>query len=136
MTDQPSDRRPAPLSLRLTPEDRLRLERDAAGMSLGAYIKSRLFDGAVGPTRSRGKFPVRDHQALASALGKLGQSRIANSLNQLARAANVGALDLTPELEAELHEACAAVAKMRALLMQAVGLLDTNSAGPEAEEGP
>lgn len=62
-------------------------------------------------------------------LPRLGQSRIANNLNQLARAANVGALDLTPELEAELHEACAAVLEVRALLVAAVGLSDGTSSG-------
>ena len=89
-------------------------------------MKSRLFDGAA-PVRTRALHPVKDHAALAEALAKLGQSRIANNLNQLARSANIGALDLTPELEAELHEACTAVAEMRALLVQAVGLSDGRS---------
>ncbi|WP_121119700.1 plasmid mobilization relaxosome protein MobC [Croceibacterium ferulae] len=126
MSDKRSFRRPAPFSLRLTPEERLRLERDAGHQSVSAYIKSRLFDGAAAPVRTRGLSPV-DRAALAEALAKLGQSRIANNLNQLARAANVGALDLTPELEAELQEACAAVLDMRALLVQAVGLSEGRS---------
>lgn len=91
-------------------------------MSLAAYIKSRLFDGAAAPIRSRGKFPVRDHQAISTVLGKLGQSGIANSLNQLARAAGAGALDLTPEAEAELRQACADVASIRLMLIEALGL--------------
>lgn len=126
MSDQPSSRRPAPLSLRLTPEERLRLERDAAGQSLAAYVKTRLFDGTAGPIRTRGKFPVKDHAALSAVLGKLGQSRIANNLNGLARAAHVGALDLTPDLEAELREACAEIFAIRSLLVEALGL----EAGP------
>ena len=136
MSDQPSVRRPAPFSLRLTPEERLRLARDAGSLSVSAYIKTRLFGDAAAPVRTRGRHPVRDHAALATALGKLGQSRVANNLNQLARAANVGALDLTPELEAELHGACAAVAEMRALLMQAVGLVDSGSALPDFGDSP
>ena len=122
MSKAPTSRRPAPLSLRLTPEERLQLERDAAGLSLAAYIKSRLFDGLAGPVRSRGKFPVRDHQAISTVLGKLGHSRIANNLNQIARAANVGALDVTPEIEAELREAAAEVIAIRQLLVEALGL--------------
>jgi len=125
MSDERSSRRPAPFSLRLTPEERLQLERDAGHQSVSAYIKSRLL--AAVPVRARGLHPVKDRAALAEALATLGQSRIANNLNQLARAANVGALDLTPELEGELHEACAAVAEMRALLVQAVGLSEGRS---------
>ena len=122
MSDERSSRRPAPFSLRLTPEERLQLKQDAGHVAVSAYIKTRLFDGAAAPVRTRDLHPVKDRAALAEALAKLGQSRIANNLNQLARAANVGALDLTPELEAELHEACAAIAEMRSLLVQAVGL--------------
>lgn len=129
MSDLPSIRRPAPFSLRLTPEERLRLERDAGHLPVSAYIKSRLFDGPAAPVRTRGLSPVRDHTALASALARLGQSRIANNLNQLARAANVGALDLTPELEADLQEACAAVLDVRSLLVAAVGLSDGTASG-------
>ena len=127
MSDQRSFRRPAPFSLRLTPEERLQLERDAGHQSVSAYIKSSLFDGSVAPVRTRGLHPVKDRAALAEALARLGQSRVANNLNQLARAASLGALDLTPELEAELHDACAAVAEMRALLVQAMGLSEGRS---------
>ena len=126
MSEQPSSRRPAPLSLRLTPEERLRLERDSVGQSLAAYIKSRLFEGTVTPVRTRGKFPVKDHAALSAVLGKLGQSRIANNLNQIARAAHLGSLDLTPDLEAELREACAHIAAIRSMLVEALCL----EAGP------
>ncbi len=37
-------RRPPPFSLRLTFEERAKIEVDAAGMSLGGYIRSRLLD--------------------------------------------------------------------------------------------
>ncbi len=113
--------------MRLAPEDRARLERDAAGMSLGAYIRWRLFDANNPPPRSRGKFPVRDHQALSGLLGKLGNSRMAANLNQLAKAANSGSLALDPEIEAELRQALADIADMRRMLIEALGL----SAGAE-----
>ena len=58
-----------PFSLRLTFEERAKLERDAAGMALGAYIRSRLLDPETVAPRKRGKFPVKDHQALAQLLG-------------------------------------------------------------------
>lgn len=113
---------PPPFSLRLSFEERARLERDAAGMALGAYIRERLFDGSEPPRRTRGKFPVRDHEALARVLAELGRSRLANNLNQLARAANTGSLPVTPETEEDLARACAAVAELRGELLRALGV--------------
>ena len=83
-------RRPPPFSLRLTFEERAKIEADAAGMSLGGYIRSRLLDPDWIAPRRRGKFPVKDHRALAQLLAMLGQSRLANNVNQLAKAANTG----------------------------------------------
>ena len=120
---EPSNR-PAPFSMRLTPDERARLERDSAGMSLGSYVRWRLFDPENPPPRHRGKFPVKDHQALSALLGKLGQSRLANNLNQLAKAAHSGSLVLTPALEAELRDAIADIAAMRVTLIAALGLSD------------
>ncbi len=119
-----SDRRaPPPFSLRLTFEERARLERDAGDMPLGAYIRSKLFDQPAGDRHPRrAKRPVKDQQALASVLGELGKSRIANNLNQLAKAANSGSLLLTSETEKSLQEACAGVQWLRTTLMQALGL--------------
>ncbi len=114
-------RTPAPFSLRLTFEERARLERDAAGMSLGAYIRGRLFGEDTNPRKTRGKTPVKDHEALGRVLGALGGSRLSQNLNQLARAVNTGSLPVTPETERDLREACAAVALIRTELMRALG---------------
>lgn len=114
---------PPPFSLRLTFEERAALEKAAEGMPLGAYIRSRLFDGNAAPRRTRGKHPVKDHAALGKVLGALGRSRIANNLNQLARAANTGSLPVTPETETALQESCEAVQLMRAELLRALGLM-------------
>ena len=120
---KPAKRTPPPFSLRLTFEERARLELDAGDIPLGAYIRSKLFNepATVRPSR-KAKRPVKDHQALASVLGELGKSRIANNLNQLAKAANSGCLPLTPETEKSLEEACAGIHWMRTTLMQALGL--------------
>ncbi len=112
---------PPPFSLRLTFEERARLERDAAGMSLGAYLRSRLFGADVPPRRTRGKFPVKDKAALAKMLAALGASRLSQNLNRLARAVNIGALPVTLETDAELRDACRAVTDMRQELLRALG---------------
>ncbi len=113
---------PPPFSLRLTFEERARLEQDAGSQSLGSYIRSKLFGEAAGGSRSRTRYPVKDEQALAKVLGELGQSRIANNLNQLAKAVNCGSLEVTPETEGQLLEACEAIKAMRRDLIAALGL--------------
>lgn len=112
---------PTPFSLRLTFEERARLERDAAGMALGAYVRWQLFGEQAAPRKVRNKFPVKDHKLLAEALGQLGQTRIANNLNQMAKLAHTGALPLTPDTEVELLAACAAVQDIRSAILGAIG---------------
>jgi hypothetical protein len=111
-----------PFSLRLSAEERARLEYAAAGMSLGEYIRQRVFDESVPQRRTRGKHPVKDHQLLSQLLGELGRSRVPNNLNQLAKAVNTGELMLTPEDKAVLLEACADIRQTRRALMRALGL--------------
>lgn len=114
-------RYPAPFSLRLTLEERERLVREARGVPLGVYIRSRLFDAAASPRRSVRR-PTADQQGLARTLAALGDSRLSSNLNQIAKAANMGVLPVTPELENELAAACNNVRAMRAALMEALGL--------------
>lgn len=93
-------------------------------MSLGLYIRWRLFDPDRPPPRHRGKFPVKDHQALSRVLAALGQSRIAANLNQLAKAAHIGALPVTPEIESDLNEAILHIGEIRRMLIEALDLTD------------
>jgi hypothetical protein len=112
--------RPPPFSIRLNHNERERLEAEAAGMPLGTYIKAKVLNGA--PLKRAAA--VEDRKALSQALALLGQSRIASNLNQLAHLGNIGALPLTPEMQAELLAALQHVAEVRALLIKAVGLKD------------
>lgn len=114
--------REAPFSLRLTFDERAILEAAAGGEPLGAFIKSVLFDQELPKTRRRSSAPVKDQQALARVLAALGGSRLSSNLNQLARAVNTGTLPVHPEIENELREACADIARMRAELIEALGL--------------
>lgn len=116
-----------PFSIRLTDEEKSLLLRRAGSMPLGAYARGLLLahgELAPRPRQLRTKTPVKDHEALARVLATLGQSRIANNLNQLAKAVNVGTLPVTPETEQDIREACSAVAVMRRHLMNALGLID------------
>jgi hypothetical protein len=60
-------------------------------------------------------------KAAAEALALLGQSRIANNLNQLAYHANIGALDIGEAERAKIDEAYAHVLAIRTLLVTALG---------------
>lgn len=110
-------KRGAPFSLRLTKQERDELVDKADGQPLGAYIKSRLFTGPHYRSRAR----QVDREALGKVLGALGQSRISQNLNQIAKAANIGALPLTPDLIEELHETCAELKSLRQDIMAALG---------------
>ncbi|WP_170401470.1 plasmid mobilization relaxosome protein MobC [Ruegeria arenilitoris] len=114
-------KRQAPFSLRLTFEERARLEEAANGVPLGAYIKAVLFSQDLQKVRRRGQNPVGDQEALGRVLAALGGSRLSNNLNQLARAVNTGTLPVHPEIEDELREACADIATMREELLRALG---------------
>lgn len=77
--------------------------------------------------RPRGSVSVADQKALSQVLAALGQSRLPSNLNQLAHLANIGALPVTPELEAELTEALAAIRDIRRLLLVALGFKEQDA---------
>ncbi|QOJ25011.1 MAG: hypothetical protein HRU78_10230 [Gammaproteobacteria bacterium] len=112
----------SPFCLRLTPEERATLEREAAGLPLGEYIRKQVFDENRLRRRTRNKHPVKDHKLLSQLLGELGRLRLANNLNQLAKAANYGLLNLTPEIKTSLLNACADIRHIREALMKSLGL--------------
>lgn len=115
-------KKPSPFSLRLTFEERARLESEAGTLPLGAYIKLELLSGGEVPAhRLRPRRPLKDQEALGQLLALLGRARLANNLNQLAHAANTGSLPVTPDTLAAIREACAEVAFMRQELLRALG---------------
>ena len=117
-------KKPAPFSLRLTFEERSRLEALAGDEPLGSYIKRKRFDenGASHKrARSKHRRPVKDNKSLAKVLALLGSSRIANNLNQLAYHANVGALEFDEATKVQIEEAYAYILDMRSLLLKALG---------------
>ena len=114
--------RPLYVSLRVTPEEKALLRRAAAGMSISAYVRERLFVEAARPRRTRGKFPVKDHEALAKVLRALGRSNLAQEFDALSRGVRDGSVHLDPESARALRQACAAISAMHRDLMTALGL--------------
>jgi hypothetical protein len=112
---------PPPFSLRLTHEERARLDIERGSKTVAAYIRERLFGVDAAPRKKRGNSPVQDKEALGRIAGALGQSRLSQNMNQLAKAVNSGSLSVTPETEAEIKEACREISEMRVELMAALG---------------
>lgn len=136
MREGEQPRRVPPFSLRLTKEERTDLERRAGPMPLASYIKSVLFAGDAPTYRARRKPPVADRKALADVLASLGASRLANNLNQLAKAANIGDLYFDEGIKRDLSRASADIAAMRDMLMLALGYKPQPASPPNAPPPP
>jgi hypothetical protein len=121
-----------PFSLRLSFEERSRLERNAGNMPLGSYIKSLLFAEDAAKYRKRRRVAELNEKLLAEVLACIGASRIANNLNQLAKAANTGSLFCDDDTKRDINRACADVHAMRELLLRALGV-ETNGLGVVSE---
>lgn len=115
-------KRSAPFSIRLSETDRARLAVEAAGAPLGAYIKEKILGSVVVGRKRRKGQAIEDREALARALALLGRTHLSSSLNQLANAANIGTLPVTPETEAELLTALRDVRELRRVLLTALGM--------------
>ena len=96
-----------------------RMERLANGMPLGTHIKACALDPKIAakvhaePQESR-------RSLLARIIARLGS--VADTLNLIRAALERGALDFEPETEDALRAACADLAAIKAMLMQALGM--------------
>ena len=114
-------KKPSPFSLRLTDEEREILNQKAGNQPLGSYIRKCLLGDNTQKRRSIRK-PKIDEQKIALVLAELGRSRLSSNLNQLAKAANCGTLDVSKTTEQQLLEAYKAIITMRDNLISALGL--------------
>ncbi len=106
-------RRPAPFSVRLRPETEARLKRDATlfGLSAGGYLNWLIENPGIAPPMQQGELEIP-----AKIIALLGEGRVSQNLNQIARACHLGVLPVSPELEAELFRI---VAELSALFEEA-----------------
>jgi hypothetical protein len=116
-----ANKRPSPFCIRLSPDERAYLERLAGNRPLGAYIRDRLLGDNVEKRREL-RSPKIEQEQYAALLAALGHSHLSSNLNQLAKSANMGTLDISQELERQLQEAYDAVLEMRTALFMALGL--------------
>lgn len=113
---------PRRITLRLTEDEDAKLRQLCEGMTVSAYVRQRLFGDDVDRRRRRSRIPVQNQQALAQVIGLLGETRIANNLNQLAYHANTGTLLIDEQTTAQINEGYEHVCFMRDALIDALGL--------------
>lgn len=114
-------RRPSPVSLRLTDDQRSQLLKRAGSQPLSTYIKNVLFDADAPLPRHAPRHVSADQAELAKILAWLGRTEIATHLAILAEATKSGSLVVTPPVAQQLNQACNNIAAMRTALMQAMG---------------
>jgi transcriptional regulator of met regulon len=118
---------PPPYSIRFTAAEKAWLKKKAAPQAVSTYIRNILLADESAPRRGKRVTRIRDDEALARTLAALGRARLSNNLNEIAKAAKVGALPVTPELIQELTDTCNEIREMRKMLMKALGLKPENT---------
>ena len=122
-------KRPSHLTTRDCPRVMVRFSRDdyeklqelADGASLAVYLRAVALNRDLPRKKRRSASTIQDRAAAAQLLGLLGQSRIANNLNQLAYQANIGALVMDDTALFQIEEAYEHINTMRQLLLRALG---------------
>ena len=115
-------KRNSPISIRFSDDERMLLKQRAGNKSLSAYVRDQALDGDVTPRKTRGRTPVKDHQALAHVLSALGRSEIHKSLNSIIALSKENAPLFDETVQKALWRACRDIAEMRADLVAALGL--------------
>jgi len=108
-----------PMSFRVTLREKKRIKNYAKNQSVSAYLRDVALKGK--PAKRKASPAVKVEMA-ARILGALGQSGTLANLETIATAAEMGALPVTDELEAELRNACALILAMRNDLITALGI--------------
>ena len=119
--DLPAPKKATPFSIRLTEDERERLVAAAGGIPLGSYIKATMLGYAPPIRRRASPLPKQDKRVLAKALGLFSRSNVANNLNQLTKAVNIGTLPVTLETDADLKETLRLVRRLHDLMMDGLG---------------
>jgi len=106
--------RTANLTIRFTPEERAAVDEAAvrAGLTAGSHARAVLL-GAPAPRQVRR--PTVERRELARLLGQLGH--VGGNLNQLAKAANSGAIPCAKDIQ----EALAGLTDLRREILLALG---------------
>lgn len=111
-----------PFSIRLSAEERKDLEKRAGNVPLGIYIRSLILDNTLPRyyrRRMHTRAPVKDYEALAKILGKLGREY--GGFYKLAQALQAKN-DIDPEIRSRILAAHEDIGFIRRELIRALGL--------------
>lgn len=117
-----SSTKPCFVSIRVTPDEKASLEKDASGVSVSAYVRERLLGEDVKPGRTRSKPPIKDHIALARVLRALAQSSFKPDFDTVSADTDAGDVELSASAQISIAKAQADIAAMRRDLIIALGL--------------
>jgi len=109
------------VTVRFSRDDYKRLQELADGVALSVYLRAKALEKTLPKRRRLSSSSIEDTQAIAQLLGLLGQSRIANNLNQIAYHANIGSLQIDDETKAQINEAYDHILFIRQTLIKALG---------------
>ncbi|MCV6575091.1 MAG: hypothetical protein OIF58_05085 [Cohaesibacter sp.] len=118
------------ISLRLTAEEKSILVRASKGQSLSAYIRKKLFasDSHTDNHKTEMRLCPKERQKLlAKILSELGKAQLSQSLCELADAAKLGTLPLTPDVCSDIQKAITKINSIRSDLLKAMGLRNGGS---------
>lgn len=119
-------KRPLPISIRVTKEEKAHLQQMAGSSAVSAFIRHQLFGDEVTkrPKRYTKKQykPNIDHTEIARLLGTFGESELARSIIALSMAAQAGDLDTSPEVFCKLERACDDIHEIKVALIMALGV--------------
>ncbi len=124
--DAQSDRGEAPptrpFSIRLTDAEREALRLAAGTKPIGTFARERLLDTAT--RRKATRRPASDTAMLGQILATLGRLGLSSSLAELATAARLGTIAITPDMEARLLAVCADIQDVKRMLLRGLGLAE------------
>ncbi|MFV0297193.1 MAG: hypothetical protein ACK5JT_13860 [Hyphomicrobiaceae bacterium] len=109
------------MSIRLSGQERERLEFRAGKLPLSTYIRGVLFDEDRPSVRTYGRKALADRAEGARILSTLGRASLTVNLASLADAAQSGSLIADEATVSRIIEACDDLAAIRAMLLRALG---------------
>jgi hypothetical protein len=112
------------LTLRLAKQERERLDKQAKtlGLSTAAYVRCLTADEKTQRKLLSLIERTQDRAEYARILRALGESRIANNLNQIAYAIHSGTFVFSPDVTVQINECYEAILYIRSLLIEQMGV--------------
>lgn len=115
-----NDKYGIPFSMRLSVEERARLDALAGDMTTSAYVRSRLFDTPSPRSRKIRRFDV-NQSLLKKLVRQLGRQHISSRLHRILNAIDDGDLEVDDKLELELRYLCSELRHLRRRIRKAIG---------------